>query len=119
MTDRSFDFSTMFGAYRDAFAPVARAQQEGLKAFERFARHQFALAGDYLDWALAHANAAVNTKSPTELASRQSELNVGLGDKLRGRAEEFSKLAKETQGAVTQWFDTTSAKVNEAVKKAA
>lgn len=123
MSDRSLDFSTMFDAYRDAFAPVTRAQQEGFKVFERFARHQFAVASDCLDWALAQAGAAVNTKSPAELVTKQNELIAGLGEKLRSRAEEFNKLASETQGAVTQWFDATtakvSAKVSEAAKKAA
>jgi len=119
MSDRSFDFSSMFDAYRDAFAPLLRAQQEGFKTFERLARYQFAVAGDYLDWALAHAGATVNTQSPSELATKQSALNSGLGDKLRSRVEEFSKLATDTQGTVTQWFDAATAKVNEAVKKAA
>ena len=38
---------------------------------------------------------------------------------LRARAEEFSQIASETQGVVSQWFDETSAKVVESVKKAA
>lgn len=118
MADRTFDLSTMFDVYRDAFAPVLRAQQEGFKTLERLARYQFAVAGDYLDWSLAHAGAAVHTKSVADLVGQQTELNTRLGDKLRTRAEEFSKIATETQGAVTQWFDAT-AKAAEGVKKAA
>ncbi|MFO1465138.1 MAG: phasin family protein [Steroidobacteraceae bacterium] len=127
MSNRSFDLSTMFDVYRDALAPVLRAQQEGFKTFERLARYQFAVAGDYLDWSLAHAGAAVHTKSFADLVGQQTELNTRLGDKLRTRAEEFSKIASEiaseiateTQGAVTQWFDATTSKVTEAARKAA
>ena len=119
MSDRTFDLSAMFDVYKDAFAPVAKAQQEGLKTFERLARYQFAVAGDYLDWSLSHAKAAVATKDVTELVGQQSELNTQLGDKLRARAEEFTQIASETQGAVTQWFDATAAKVADSVKKAA
>ena len=119
MTDKNFDVNAIFDIYRDAFAPVLRAQQEGFKTLERLARYQFAVAGDYLDWSLAHAGAAVSTKSVADLAGQQTELNSRLGDKLRSRVEEFSKIATETQGVVTQWFDAASAKAAEAVKKAA
>ena len=119
MTDQTLDFSSLFNVYRDAFAPVLRAQQEGFKTFERLARYQFAVAGDYLEWSLAHAGAAVQTKSSADLVGQQTELNTRLGDKLRSRAEELSQIATETQGVVTQWIDSTAAKVTDAVKKAA
>jgi hypothetical protein len=119
MTDKTFDLSAMFNAYKDAFAPVLKAQQEGLKTVERLARYQFAVAGDYLDWSLAQANAAVNTKSVTELVGQATDLNSRLSDKLRARTDEFTQIATETQGAVTQWFDATAAKVAESAKKAA
>jgi hypothetical protein len=119
MTQPTFDFSTLFDTYKTAMAPVFRAQQEGLKTLERLAHYQFAVAGDYLEWSLAQAKASVGPKSAAELIGQQTSLNVSLSDKLRARAEEFSKIATETQGAVTQWLDETSAKVAEKAKKAA
>ena len=119
MTQRTFDLSNLFDTYRDAFAPLLRAQQEALKTVERLARYQFAVAGDYLEWSLGQAKASVGPKSAAELIGQQTTLNVSLSDKLRARAEEFSKIATETQGAVTQWLDETSAKVAEKAKKAA
>jgi len=119
MSDKSFDLSAMFDVYKDAFAPVLKAQQEGLKTVERVARYQFAVAGDYLDWTLAQANAAIGTTSVNDLVSQQTELNTRFGDKLRTRAEEFSQIASASQGAMTQWFDATAAKVADSAKKAA
>jgi hypothetical protein len=119
MSDRGFDLNAMFDVYKDAFAPVLKAQQEGFKTVERLARYQFAVAGDYLDWSLAQVGAAVHTKSVADLVGQQTDLNTRLGDKLRARAEEFSRIATETQGVVTQWFDATAAKVAESAKKAA
>jgi phasin family protein len=119
MSDKTFDLSAMFDVYKDAFAPVLKAQQSGFKTVERLARYQFAVAGDYLDWSLAQAGAAVGTKSVNDLVSQQTELNTRFGDKLRSRAEEFSQIATETQGVMTQWFDATAAKVAESAKKAA
>lgn len=119
MSERTFDLSTLFDSYRDAFAPVLRAQQEGFKTLERLARHQFAVAGDYLEWSLAHAGATVQTKSVADLVGQQTELNTRLGDKLRSRAEELTQIATESQTVVTQWIDATAAKATESVKKAA
>ena len=119
MTQPTFDFSTLFETYKSAMAPVFRAQQEGLKTLERLARYQFAVAGDYLEWSLAQAKVNVGPKSAADLLGQHTTLNLSLSDKLRARAEEFSQIATETQGAVSQWIDETSAKVAETVKKAA
>ncbi len=51
MTEK-FDVNSWLKTYRDAFAPAQRAQAEALKAFERFARHQYAVAGDCLEFSL-------------------------------------------------------------------
>ena len=119
MTQPTFDFTALFDNYRQAFAPVFTAQQNGLKTLERLARYQFAVAGDYLDWTLSHAKANVEPKSVADLVGKQTALNTSFNDKLRARAEEFTQIASETQGAVSQWFDDASAKVADSVKKAA
>ncbi|GAC1426915.1 MAG: hypothetical protein NVSMB6_27170 [Burkholderiaceae bacterium] len=119
MTQPTFDFSALFDTYRQAFAPVMTAQQNYLKTLERLARYQFAVAGDYLDWTLSQAKASVEPKSVSDMVSKQTALNTSFGDKLRARAEEFTQIASETQGAVSQWLDDTGAKVAASVKKAA
>lgn len=119
MTVSSLDMSTLFDAYRNSFAPVLRAQQEGITAIERLARYQFAVAGDYLDWSIAQAKTGVGAKSPDELTSKLSELNTRFSELLKKRSQEFATIASEAQGAVTQWFGEAGAKVAEAAKKAA
>jgi hypothetical protein len=42
-----------------------------------------------------------------------------LSERLRARAQEFSQIASETQGAVSQWFNQASAEVVRKTKKAA
>jgi phasin family protein len=119
MTDRPFDVNTWFDSYRNAFAPVLRAQQEAMKSVERLARYQFAVAGDYLEWSLAQTKAAVGAKSVTELTSQHTEINGRFGEQLKKRAQEFTAIATETQGVVSQWLGEATAKVTEAAKKAA
>ncbi len=119
MTQPNFDFTALVETYRQAFAPVVTAQQNYLKTLERVARHQFAVAGDYLDWSLSYAKASVEPKSVADLVGKQTALNTSFSDKLRARAEEFTRIASESQGTVSQWFDDAGAKVAESVKKAA
>ena len=68
---------------------------------------------------MSHAKASVEPKSVADLVGKQTALNTSFGDKLRARAEEFTQIASETQGAASQWFEDTSAKVAQSVKKAA
>ena len=119
MTQPTFDFTALFDTYRQAFAPILSAQQNGLKTLERLARYQYAVSGDFLEWSLSHAKAGVEPKSVADFVGQQAALNTSFSDKLRARAEEFKKIADETQGGVKQWFDEASAKVAESAKKAA
>jgi hypothetical protein len=111
MTDHKFDLDSVLNTYRDTFAPVVKVQQKGLQTLERLARYQFAVAGDYLDWSIAHANVGVTSNNLADGVAKHTELNSRLGDKLRARAQEFSQIANETQGAVSQWFNQAGAEV--------
>jgi hypothetical protein len=118
MTNSSFDPKTIFETYRNAFAPALKAQQESVKAIERLGRYQYAVAGDYLEWSLAHANAAAGVKTPAELVSKQTELATVLSEKLRVRAQEFVSLATDAQTSFTQMVSEATAKAAEMTKEA-
>jgi hypothetical protein len=119
MTTANFDPNTLFDAYRTSFAPVLKAQQEGLKAIERFARYQYAVAGDLLELSLTQAKAVLNAKTPAELVAKQAELGTKISDQLRGRVQEFSSLASDAQSTMSALFDEATAKFAEVTKKAA
>jgi phasin family protein len=87
-------------------------QQEGLKALDRVGRYQYAVAGDYLEWSLAQAKAAVGAQTPAEFVSKQVELTTALSERLRARAQEFAKLAADSQSSMSE-------AVNESVNRAA
>ncbi|HWW20966.1 MAG TPA: phasin family protein [Steroidobacteraceae bacterium] len=108
-----FDPKSVLDAYRNAFAPVIKAQQESVKAIDRAGRYQYALAGDYLEWSLAQAKAAVSAQSPAEFVSKQVELASVFGEKLRTRVQEFVTLTTE---ATSKVVDATKVDVT---KKAA
>jgi len=110
MTDRTFDPNTLITAARDAFAPVLKAQHESFKTLERFARLQYAFAGDVLESGLARVNATFSASSPSELLSKQTELTREFADKFRARAEEFTTLTSEIQSKLNQLGNEITAK---------
>jgi hypothetical protein len=106
MTDRNPDLNAWLETYKDTFDSFAKAQQEGLKVLERFARFHYAVAGDVLEASLAQAKAAwsartaVGTQAIADLLHKQAELGAQLSEKLRPRAQDFSALATEVQQSV-------------------
>ncbi|MGH8305985.1 MAG: phasin family protein, partial [Steroidobacteraceae bacterium] len=106
MTDRTYDLNAWLETYKDTFASFTRAQQDGFKALERFARFHYAVAGDVLEAGLAQtkaalsAKAAVGTQAIADLLAKQAELGTQLSEKLKARAQEFSSLASDVQESV-------------------
>jgi phasin family protein len=119
MSDTTFDPKTIFESYKTAFAPALKAQVEGVKALDRVGRYQYAVAGDYLEWSLAQAKAAVASQNPAELVNKQLELNTAFGEKLRARAQEFVKLAADAQTGFSDVVSETVTKVAAETKRKA
>ena len=117
MNESNFDPKAIFETYRNAFAPALKGQQEGLKAIDRAGRYQYAVAGDYLEWSLAQAKAALSAQTPAEFVSKQVELTTALSEKLRARAQEFVTLATDTQTGFTDLVSDATSKVAELSRK--
>lgn len=124
MTDRTYDLNAWLETCRETVASFSKAQQDGFRALERFARFNYAVAGDCLDAGLAHAKAAlsaraaVGTQAVADLLTKQAELSNQLSEKLRTRAQEFSSLASEVQESVSS-FAAEAATRAAGAKKAA
>jgi phasin family protein len=117
MTETTFDPKTIFETYRNVFAPALKVQQEGVKALDRVGRYQYAVAGDYLEWSLAQAKAALAAQTPVDFVSKQVELTTALSEKLRARAQEFVTLATDAQTSFTDAVSETVTKVAAETKK--
>jgi Phasin protein len=124
MTDRTFDLNSWLETYKETVASFGKAQQDGFRALERFARFNYAVAGDCLEAGLAQAKAAlsaraaVGTQAVADLLAKQAELSKELSEKLRARAQEFSTLASEVQESVSS-FAAEAATRGTGTKKAA
>ena len=111
MSDTTFDPKTIFENYRNAFAPALKAQKEGVKTLDRVGRYQYDVAGDYLEWGLAQAKAALTAQTPADFVSKQVELTAALSEKLRARAQEFVALASDAQSTFVEMTKESAAKV--------
>ena len=125
MTTKTYDLNAWLETYKDTFTTFGKAQQDGFKALERFARFHYAVAGDCLEASLAQvkaalsARAAVGTQAVAELLAKQAELGNQLSEKLRARAQEFSTLASEVQESVSSYATEAANRAAAGAKKAA
>jgi hypothetical protein len=119
MSETPFDPKSIMENYRSAFAPVLKAQQDGVKAIDRVGRYQYAVAGDYLEWSLAQAQLALHAPTPADFFTKQVELTTALSEKLRVRAQEFAVTASEAQASAVETMKKAYSAVTTAAPKAA
>lgn len=125
MYERTFDLNAWFDTYKDAFATVTKAQQDGLRTFERLARFNYAVAGDVLDAGIAQAQAALGVRATAgtqviaELLQKQTQIGTQLSEKMKARAQEFSSLAAEVQQSVGSFAAEAANRATASARKAA
>ena len=107
MRDRNqIDWNVWLDSYKDTYASFSKAQHEGFRALEAFARFNYAVAGDVLEASFAQAKAtlgaraAFGTQAFANLLEKQAELGTQLSERIRERAQEFSTIAAEVQDSV-------------------
>jgi hypothetical protein len=125
MPDRTqIDWNLWLDTYKDTYASFSKAQHEGLRALERLARFNYAVAGDVLEAGLAQAKAtlgvrtAIGSQAIADLLEKHAEIGTQLTEKIKERAQEFSALAAEVQESVGS-FAAAAASRASAAKKAA
>jgi phasin family protein len=95
---------------KNAVEPMMRLNAITVQAMERVARQQLDVARDYLDLGTRQATIMGSAGNPEEMLTEQGQLVSEFGERLINRAQEFSKIATETQQAVTEWAEETSKK---------
>jgi hypothetical protein len=125
MMDRNYDFQGWFEPYKETFASFAKAQQDGFRTLERFARFQYAVAGDLLEAGLAHTRTAIGARTTvgtqviTDMLQKQAEIGTQLSEKLKVRAQEFSSLATEVQDSVGSFAADAASRAADTANRAA
>jgi phasin family protein len=79
-------------------------------AMERVARQQLDVARDYLDLGTRQASLLGKAENPEEMLTEQGQLVSEFGERLINRAQEFARIATETQQAVASWAEEAARK---------
>ena len=101
---------------KNAVEPMMRLNEITVQAMERVARQQLDVARDYLDLGTKQATIMGGAESPEDLLTEQGQLVSEFGERLINRAQEFSKIATETQQAVTEWAEKATKTATSGVK---
>jgi phasin family protein len=109
MATKNDDFSSYLDFAQRAAAPVTRLNELAIRNVERVARLQYDMAGDWMQFALAQMQAAVEAKDVASLLSRQAEVAGAFVEKLSRRQQDLARLSTDAQADAARWFDESSA----------
>jgi phasin family protein len=101
---------------KNAVEPMMRLNEITVRAMERVARQQLDVARDYLDLGTKQATIMSAAENPEDLLKEQGQLVSEFGDRLINWAQEFAKIATETQQAVAEWAEDATKKATAGVK---
>jgi len=81
-----------------------------VSAMERVARQQLDVARDYLDLGTRQTSILSKAERPEDMLTEQGQLVSEFGERLINRAQEFARIATETQQAVASWAEEAAKK---------
>ena len=109
MTTISDNFETFSKIQKEGLEPLREFTGVVVDGFEKFARKNYALYGDVLDYTVSQARLTAEASDPKELFEAQVERNKAFGELLAERINEYVELGKDVQ-------QEASAKVAKAAK---
>lgn len=117
-------------ALNDTFEKFAEIQKESLgpmrkfsglavDAFEQFARKNYALAGDMLDFTIRQAKLTVEVREPRDMFERQVASTKEFADLIGKRANEYVELSSSFQDSARDLFEKEAVDPAQKAAKAA
>lgn len=99
--------------------PMMKLNEITVTAMERVARQQLDVARDYLDLGTRQASLLGKAEKPEDILAEQGQLVSEFGERLLNRAQEFARIASETQQAVATWAEEATRKASSGQVKSA
>ena len=105
MKDFSQQWEELAQMQRKAFEPMQNLNAVAFNAVERVTRHNYAVLGDFVDYAVAQADIAktsltTDVTSPKGMVEAQMAQTEQFADKLRSRTAEYLELVGEVSALV-------------------
>jgi phasin family protein len=108
MSNTTAEMNSFIENTRKMTAPFTRATEVSARTFEKLARYQYEVAGDWLNLSIAQLHAATQSKDVPELMKKQAELTNHYFEKQTQRSQDFLKIATDAQSDITQLVDTAA-----------
>jgi len=97
---------------KSAVEPMLKLNEITVTAMERVARQQLDVARDYLDLGTRQTSILSKAENPEDVLTEQGQLVSEFGERLINRAQEFARIATETQQAVASWAEEAAKKAS-------
>jgi hypothetical protein len=96
-TEQSQEFAKLQAEFMQ---PLREMSGVAADSFEGLARLNYTVQGDMVDYAVEQAQLLASTDNVASLLSKQYETAKAFGEKMSGRATEYSDLAKDYQASL-------------------
>jgi phasin family protein len=97
MTTQNDQFATFIGFQQEALEPVRAATSMAADAFERLSRQNYAVMGDYLNFAVEQTRLPTQTADYTQYLAKQMEHARTFGEQLVRRSQEYVDIMSAFQ----------------------
>jgi phasin family protein len=97
MTTLNDPFQKYVDFQRQAYEPMRAFGGIAAETFERLARQNYAVLGDYVEFMVEQAKLPTQTADINELFGKQIERSRAYGEQLVKRAQEYADIARTAQ----------------------
>jgi hypothetical protein len=104
-------FPNVFAFQKEALEPLRAFNGVAVEAFERLSQQNYAVLGDYINFAVDQARLPTNVANYGEFLARQIESTRAFGEQLARRTQEYVEIAGSVQAKAQ---DTVAASQNKA-----
>ena len=88
-------FENLTGAQREIFGPIVKMNKFAVDAYEKVARHNYNLAGDFVDFTIEQAQATAAADSVNGLLQQQVSAVQAFADLVGKRTSEYSVMTRD------------------------
>ena len=105
MTTFAENFEKFSDLQKQGLEPFRHFTVFAVDAFEKYARQNYAFAGDILEFAVAQAKLPVDIAEPKALFEAQVASNKAFAELLSDRANQYVELGKSLKDTSTSLFE--------------
>jgi len=114
MTTINEQFGQFADLQKQAFEPLRAFSGVAAQAFERVARQNYEVLGDYIEYTVAQARLAGEAQDANDFVGLQIARNRVFVEKMAQRAQEYASIASATQKEATAVAQAEAEKVQAA-----